>query len=393
MHHLTLIALTLLSFALAQTEFEMLPTYGKQISPNRYSVRFYGVTYEPDDSDNVWDWLTDFLDQAAIEILEEAADTPKQKANLASRLEPFLDRDYKDDVKTTFRIPLGNVSVPMIEGSQHTGLIDDFLEFNNPALAVGGSYEYQAGSDSSTFYILEPTGFTVFSDIDDVLKETKIFNFREMLENTFLNDFVVIPGMPELFAKWEGELDNVHFHYATTTPIPLAKTYLTWLPATYPEGSLDMRPLDVSDLDAIFDARVDQITRYTEFFPQRKLIMIGDTSSADAVQAYPEWGKNHPNQVACIFIRNVTHTYPEFWQHDVDLEETFKGLPRGKWFVFNEASDLEKINITGGSCRPTGIPDSQTTMSGGYEGTGSGSVQNTFSLVSLLLLVLAVVLM
>jgi phosphatidate phosphatase APP1 len=84
-------------------------------------------------------------------------------------------------------------------------------------------------------------------------------------------DFSVnVAGMPELFHHWLTTLPGVAFHMDTTTPLQLTRTYVDYLWSNFPLGSLEMRPINISEPSAILDARQQSLERLFQTFPQRK---------------------------------------------------------------------------------------------------------------------------
>lgn len=126
------------------------------------------------------------------------------------------------------------------------------------------------GPGNGTVILVPPQGISVVSDIDDVLRITKVYVPNEGLVNSFVEPYVNVPGMPELFAHWLQRLPNVSFHYDTTTPVELTRTYVEYLFDNFPLGSLEMRPINVSQPSQILDARQDSLLRLFQTFPQRK---------------------------------------------------------------------------------------------------------------------------
>src|SRR5947207_15848956 len=115
-------------------------------------------------------------------------------------------------------------------------------------------------------------------------------------------------NMPELYYHWQQTLPGASFHYDTTTPTQLTRTYIDYLFNNYPPVSLDMRPLNLTDPTVIFTARKDSLVRLFQTFPNRKFILVGDTSSSTLLKAYPQIAQQFPDQLACIFIRNTSAT-------------------------------------------------------------------------------------
>jgi phosphatidate phosphatase APP1 len=331
-----------------------------------------------------------------MEFLNQTANTTAKQQFLRTNLDPFLHWHPLKDQLITFNIRGNYVNSTIKTGTD--GQFDQFMNFSDPTFNAPGVVNYtavdpidgQAMQGNAT--ILPPTGYSVVADIDDVIRITKVWEPLTGLRNTFVEPYQPVPEMPQLF-NLLNKLPNVGFHYATTTPMPIAATYVRWIYTTYPFGSLDMRPINVADPSGALNARTDQLNRLRETFPRRKFIMIGDVASGTLLRAYPNFAKQYPNNTACIFIRNTTYSYPNFSNPTVNLERDFQGVPRSRWFVFNEPSDLFDIDFTSDNCHPPGIPRNQTTMSGGYEGTGTDAPKSSSSMVIMGLWQLLVVLL
>ena len=190
------------------------------------------------------------------------------------------------------------------------------------------------------------------SDIDDVLRVTKVYVPNEGLNNSFVNPYVNENGMPELFQHWLRTLPNASFHYDTTTPVQLTRTYVDYLFSNYPIGSLEMRPINITEPSDILDARENSLLKLFQTFPQRKFgkpihplsctrsadtaraVLVGDTSSSTLLSAYPQIATQFPNNIACIFIRNTSATDP-----DDKLPyntQPFLNVTNGTYFFYND---------------------------------------------------------
>jgi len=65
---------------------------------------------------------------------------------------------------------------------------------------------------NATAYLVPPTGITIISDIDDILRVTKIYQPKLGLLNSFANPFVQWQDMPSIYANWSAKIPNAHFH-------------------------------------------------------------------------------------------------------------------------------------------------------------------------------------
>lgn len=141
---------------------------------------------------------------------------------------------------------------------------------------------------------------------------------------------------------------------------------LTLLPITS-GGSFDTRPLNFSDVSATLSIRKFLLTKIFETFPQRKFILIADTSNSDVMRDYPEMATDFPGQVQCIFLRNTTATDPgDKFPYDTS---GFKNLNQDLYMFFVNADDLTNIDVSK-SCYNQSVPQNLTF---GYQGLPLGA--------------------
>jgi hypothetical protein len=83
--------------------------------------------------------------------------------------------------------------------------------------------------------------------------------------------------------------------------------------------------------------RYNNLQRLVESFPQRKFVLISDTTPASALKTYVELAKARPDQVQCIIVRDVSATEPANW-----ITPDLKDLRRlkGKYIIFRTPGDL-----------------------------------------------------
>ena len=121
------------------------------------------------------------------------------------------------------------------------GDFDTFVKLKNTTGANGGHmlagnatksiqslnmYVDGTMSGNATAYLVPPTGFTIISDIDDILRITKIYVPKEGLLNSFARPFTPWMNMPEIYANWSASIPDFHFHYLTTTPEQVTRNYM-----------------------------------------------------------------------------------------------------------------------------------------------------------------------
>lgn len=267
------------------------------------------------------------------------------------------------------------------------GDFDTFVQLDNSSGLTPGTGEippqrvnvYAQGTDSgnATSYLVSDNGLTVISDIDDILRVTKIYDPKEGLLNSFARPFVQWMNMPSIYRNWSESLPNMHFHYLTTTPEQVTRNYMDFIYKTYPGGSFDTRPLNFSDVSATLSIREFLLEKIFMTFPNRKFILVADTSNSDVMRDYPGMAKKFPGQVQCIFLRNTSATDPS--DHFPYNTDGFKDLNQQMYMFFLVPDDLTNLDIVNGQCYNASVPQN---VSFGYQGlpfgleTGDGNKDN-----------------
>ncbi|KAI1826827.1 hypothetical protein F4861DRAFT_16957 [Xylaria intraflava] len=229
---------------------------------------------------------------------------------------------------------------------------------------------YVNGTDTgnATSYLVPPAGFTIVSDIDDILRITKIYDPKEGLLNSFARPYVPWENMPEIYANWSTSINNSHFHYLTTTPEQITRNYMDFIYKTYPLGSFDTRPLNFSDVSATLSIRRALLDKIFQTYPTRKFVLMGDTTNSDVMKDYPQLVRDYPGQVQCIFLRNTTATdSTDLFPYDTS---GFKGLESKQYMFFVHADDLRDVDIVGGNCRNPAVVQNVTFKT---QGRGFGN--------------------
>ncbi|ORZ41056.1 hypothetical protein BCR44DRAFT_86531 [Catenaria anguillulae PL171] len=155
----------------------------------------------------------------------------------------------------------------------------------------------------------------VVSEIDDVLKETQLASPRQALLNTFAEIYQPTPGMPNVFQdtlaqSFANNSTALTFHYITGAPIPLAPSYLQFLNAHYPYGSLTVRPtaafVEQSFIDRLKDGSTYKYAAVSEVlsaFPDANVVVFAEARS---LQTYVDLVAENPTQIACLYLRTPT---------------------------------------------------------------------------------------
>ncbi|KAL8295105.1 hypothetical protein RB597_008433 [Gaeumannomyces tritici] len=211
---------------------------------------------------------------------------------------------------------------------------------------------------NATAYLVPPRGYSIISDIDDILRVTKIYKPKEGLLNSFARAFVPWQNMPAIYANWAQNIPGAHFHYLTTTPEQATRIYMDYIYKTYPAGSFDTRPLNFSDVSATLSIRKHLLDRIFETFPERRFVLVADTSNSDIMKAYPQMVKDFPGQVACILLRNTSATDPDMlFPYNT---AGFKDVNQSNYMFFRTTDDLVGLDLGRGDCYNSSVPQNLT---------------------------------
>ncbi|KAG8701650.1 hypothetical protein FRC08_003974 [Ceratobasidium sp. 394] len=334
-----------------------IPGYGNWTA-NGWNVRIHGNAYRNPPA------TADQLDQASkvfVPSLDESGFTDANRAmarNVTASLVTLPVQNYS----LTFTLnyngqPATNITFPY--PTDDRGEFDQFVSLTAPGAIPNGNETntvqglelftpgYPTGNASS--YLVPPQGITLVADIDDILRVTQIYQPDEGLKNSFARPYVPWMNMPAVFAKWQKEVQGLHFHYLTTTPIKVTPFYESFIYANYPMGSFDIRS-----------------------FPQRKFVLLADTSNSDIMSNYPAMVTAYPGQVQCILLRNVSATdSSDHFPYDTS---GFKDIDNSTYMFFRTPDDLMGLDLSKGDCRNASVPQNVTFGYQGLPGNGAGTM-------------------
>ncbi|KAF4554705.1 Hypothetical protein D9617_4g004600 [Elsinoe fawcettii] len=387
------------SLGIDDDQVRALPTQVLNIDPyanwtdQGWNVRFHGNVYkQPNTStEKLNDLANVFLIGTDIESLPQ--DQQNQARNVTASifvlqqgnvnvseitLEPAPNAGSSGDQTGGGGSPAsgGSQQITLPYSTTDQGDFDAFVPIQSNGLTAGNetnsiqklnTHVGGASIGNSTAYLVPPTGITIVSDIDDILRVTKIYEPKEGLLNSFARPFVAWQNMPDIYRKWSDTVPNLHFHYLTTTPEQVTRTYMQFIYATYPGGSFDTRPLNFSDVSATLSIRAFLLNKVFETYRQRKFILVADTTNSDVMKDYPQLAKDFPDQVQCIFLRNTSATDSgNKFPYDTS---GFEGIPQNKYMFFVNADDLSNLDIANGQCYNTSIAQNLTF---GYQNLPGG---------------------
>ncbi|KAI8075460.1 uncharacterized protein B0P05DRAFT_153432 [Gilbertella persicaria] len=158
--------------------------------------------------------------------------------------------------------------------------------------------------------LVKPAGISIISDIDDTIKQTGVsYGAKAILNYTFFNPTQCIEGMADLYMQWYH--DGASFHYVSNSPIQLTHNLTRFIQDhRFPPGSLHLKHhqgVMSQWLQAAGQSKKESIQTILKDFPQRKFILVGDSSEID-LDIYTQIAMDFPDQILKIYIRNATST-------------------------------------------------------------------------------------
>ncbi|KAG8936427.1 hypothetical protein FRC02_002258 [Tulasnella sp. 418] len=207
------------------TQILNIPGYANWTGQN-WNVRLHGATYvQPAPSNETLDDLAeDFLPD--IEQSQYNQTMRDQSRNLTGALYALP----RKEVPLAFNVvyneqQIANILYPY--PSDDHGEFEGFVPIQTTAIPSGEGrkgvqaavvYAQGGQNGNSSTYFVSQNGVTIIADIDDILRETKIYVPKLGLENSFAYKFRIWDGMNELLHQWQRDDLSMHFHYLTTTP-------------------------------------------------------------------------------------------------------------------------------------------------------------------------------
>lgn len=323
-----------------------LPTVGYPIEQNQqWQLHIHGWIYEPE-------WTSDLsIIARTLFGLEEyhLPNSNEQQEIFENRTKPFF---FDNEGGKTISIQLGKENFVLNEsgnnGHFETELRLSEAEINQ--LRQQDTIHFTAITRpkddrqfSGIIYLMEKTGFSIISDIDDTIKISEVHDKSALLANTFLRPFRAVPGMADLYQAW-ANTPHTTFHYVSASPWQLYFPLAHFIKKQhFPEGSIHLRLFRLKDsslfnfLSSSKPHKLDNIRRLIEHAPQRHFILVGDSGESDP-EIYAEIARQYPDNIAHIFIREVPRKTPR----QETYAEVFKGIPNELITIFTDINTLEK---------------------------------------------------
>ena len=215
------------------------------------------------------------------------------------------------------------------------------------SIARGGRLRFSAvlpSGDERVFAgevnLVDETGWSVVSDIDDTVKVTEVADRRAMFDRTFFQDFQAAPGMAELYARWARR--GATFHFVSSSPWNLYEPLDGFMTsAGFPSRTLSLKLVRVKDetlLDLLrkgTETKPAQIEPILARFPRRRFVLVGDSGEQDP-EVYGALATTHPEQIEHVYIRNVDRSA----RSDDRYRKAFATVAADRWTLFTDPSGL-----------------------------------------------------
>ncbi|MDH3987548.1 MAG: DUF2183 domain-containing protein [Gammaproteobacteria bacterium] len=198
--------------------------------------------------------------------------------------------------------------------------------------------------ESRSFYgealLIQPTGMSIISDIDDTVKISNVTDKRSLLEHTFLLDFNAAPGMVDLYDEWQ--LDGLSLHFVSSSPWQLYSPLVEFLDASgFSPSALNLKSVRFRDetlLDLFkkgTETKPAVIEKILNTYPDRRFVLVGDSGEQDP-EVYAELITRYPEQVLEIYIRNVTGESADNGR----FASVFRNVEKSRWQLFDHPREL-----------------------------------------------------
>ncbi|KAL2013994.1 hypothetical protein VTN00DRAFT_1519 [Thermoascus crustaceus] len=288
----------------------------------------------------------------AIGLDGEVGTDEETRKRIAQRLQPFM-REIAPARVMTLEVPLpcGNIHKHRLGPTDSNGISSQTVLIGAHDMEDGTIVKpYLEGWDRSVSMntvFASPEGWLVISDVDDTIKYTQTPDAIGILRTTFAEEPKPIAGMPELYAHIQRQLTPTWF-YVSASPYNLYPFLQRFLHSSYSPGTLILRDNSWMGLSGLLKSftqdtqayKVEQMDKIHRWFPQRKILCVGDSTQSDP-EAYAEIYKKYKGWIYAIFIRKVIDVAHMEEKNSAErFEKAFEGVPRDIWKVFESPEGL-----------------------------------------------------
>ena len=313
-------------------------------STQEWQVPVHGWIYQPEDST-----ARKAVFASIMKSEFELVPTKETEANFTRRINLMI-ADNERGKRIVISIAGKSFALPESEPNGHFETTLTLPVDEVEAFAEAASIPYSAvmgPGDERSFngevLLVEPSGLSIISDIDDTVKVSNIGDRRGLLENTFLLDFTHVQGMAPLYQGWSSQGASLHF--VSSSPWQLYAPLEEFLEgAGFPKSTLSLKVVRFRD-KTLFDlfkkgteTKPAAIEKIMHAYAKREFILVGDSGEHDP-EVYAALLRKYPKQVRKVYIRNVTNEAPD----NERFTGLFDGIDVDCWVLFDEAESISPI--------------------------------------------------
>ena len=273
------------------------------------------------DSDQIENEMKDaIVNQDRISNLKDDDDSTSMSMTampddtVTSRMEGMLAKNISG---TPLNVTIGSdESVDQLVGATLT--TDNFGIFQmslvtsyKPSYVAVSSVIDTSVLQTTTVEIVESSGVSVITDIDDTIRKTGVLgDKREVFRNIFSKPYTSceVDGIADWYRQLHEEF-NCPVHYVSNSPWQIFNVvygFMTYF--NFPITSIHLRQYSGNLVSSFTQPSAERkrsslVALFNEF-PNRKFILVGDTGEQD-LEAYLSLIPHYPNQILAIYLRVV----------------------------------------------------------------------------------------
>jgi len=348
-------------------QVEVFKSYGRVDKTNQDVLfNFRGWVYEPYTGSKRRDSFIALLQQQTGNSLSKIE-------NVSLRVDPFLVDNQSDEL---LRVRIGDDIYSLnasLSSGQFSGDIRIPYTQVKKIMTVDNKIIYTLLADTKNnkgivgqLDVIADKGVMVISDVDDTVKVSEVYVSKErLLENVFLNSQKPIIQVRSILKELQKKTPSTHFFYVSGSPKQLHQNITVFLKKhEFPAGPIYLKdfqstPFSTSffnffDDNATFKHKVETISKLIEDFPEKEVVLVGDSGEKDP-EIYAMLLQKFPKQIEKVYLHNVTSETLD----NVRLQKAFASaihkvvLVESKNVVTNK-SDLKPFTSDGCSLFPDG---------------------------------------
>lgn len=193
--------------------------------------------------------------------------------------------------------------------------------------------------------LIEPTGLSLISDIDDTIKVSEVADTSRLVANVLARRYTAVPGMAKLYRDWAAQ--GIAFHLVSASPWQLYRPLARFCrQAEFPPATFHLKkwrikePSTLELFQSSAQLKFDGIREILQAFPGRRFILVGDSTQKDP-EAFGQLLRQDEQQIVLALIRNV----PGAHMTASRLSQAFAGVEASRFQLFHDAAELHELSI------------------------------------------------